>query len=132
MLCRRRSDRRGALTVEFALTFSLVMLFFWGAFECARANILLHSMASASYEAARVAIVPGATSGEARAAAQNVLNVIGARDAEILVTPDPLPLTAEQVSVRITLPMNSNGYVAPLFFRDKVLDKTTTLSREKL
>ncbi len=56
------------MTVEFAICFPLLLLFFFAAFEFCRANMIRQTADNAAYEGARRAIVPGATAEDARAA----------------------------------------------------------------
>ena len=63
---RRAARRRGATTVELALTLPILFLLVFGAIEFSRAHMLQHTTEIAATEAARQAIVPGATAEECR------------------------------------------------------------------
>ena len=58
-------QRHGAATVEFAVVLPLLVLLVFGSVELTRGLMLRHSADNAAYEAARTAIVPGATAEEA-------------------------------------------------------------------
>ena len=50
-------------------------------------NVLRHTADNAAYEAARYAMVPGATAAEAKAKANALLKIIGTRNAVVTVSP---------------------------------------------
>jgi hypothetical protein len=72
-------------------------------------------------------MVPGATAAEARTEATNLLNIVGARDAQITVTPSVLTPETDQVTVNITIPMNRNGLIVPRFTAAKSIRASSTL-----
>jgi Flp pilus assembly protein TadG len=117
--------------VEFALTAPIFFLFLLAAFEFGWLNVIRHTADNAAYEASRTAIVPGATATEARAKANNLLNIVGARAATITVTPAILTPETNQVTVDIDIPMNSNGLIVPRFTRNKTIHSTSTLRTER-
>ena len=117
--------------MEFALTAPILFLFVMGAIEFSRANMLVHTTSIAAVEAARVGIVPGATSAECLAAAMQELGVVGITDASIDVNPVVLENGTTQVTVALTVPINgTNGYMLPKFFLGKRIFKSVTLQRE--
>ena len=63
---RRRPDRTAAAAVEFAIVATIFFLLVIAAFEFGRMNVIRHTADNAAYEAARHAMVPGATVAEAR------------------------------------------------------------------
>ena len=95
-----------------------------------RANNLLHSADNAAYEAARQGIVPGASADSVTAAANDVLSAVGARNAQIDVTPTVITDETNKVTVNIAIPMNSNGLVAPFFLKNQVIRSEMTMIRE--
>ena len=124
-------DRRGAAAVEFALTAPVFFLFLLAAFEFGWLNVIRHTADNAAYEAARTAMVPGATAAEARAKANSLLNIVGARAAQITVTPATLTPESDQVTVEIDIPMNRNGLIVPRFTRNKTIHSSSTLRTER-
>lgn len=124
-------QRRGAALVEFALTVPIFFLFLLAAFEFGWLNVVRHTADNAAYEAARTAMVPGATVAEAAAKANSILNVVGARSATITVTPNPITTATTQVKVEIDLPMNRNALVVPKFTGATVLHSESTLKTER-
>jgi Flp pilus assembly protein TadG len=127
---RRRSYRRGAALVEFALTSSLLFLIVFTAIEFMRVNTIVNTSENAAYEGARTAIVPGATAADAIAAAQSILNVIGTRNAVVSVDPQAVEINTLEITVTVQVPLDANSFIVPQFFLGKTLTKACTLSRE--
>jgi Flp pilus assembly protein TadG len=103
---RRRSMRRacwGVVTVEFAICAPILFFFFFAALEFSRVNMIRQSVENAVYEGSRRGIVPGATAADCRAAAQNVLNTVMARNATIDVTPAVIVQDTPEVTVAVAV-----------------------------
>ena len=129
---RRAGPRRGATTVEFALVAPVFFLVLMSMFEFSRLNVLRHTADNAAYEAARAAIVPGATTDDARAEAQRLLTVVGARGATIDFNPRTITRDTEEVTVTVSLPLDRNGWVVPRFTRGKTLTSRSTMRTERV
>src|SRR6185295_7284523 len=93
---RRSKLRRGAVAVEFAITAPIFFLFLLAAFEFGWMNVIRHTADNAAYEAARAAMVPGATAAEAKTKANSILGVVGARGAIVTVTPATLDIQTKE------------------------------------
>jgi Flp pilus assembly protein TadG len=128
---RHLGQRRGAAVVEFALTAPVFFLFLLAAFEFGWLNVMRHTADNAAYEAARTAMVPGATVAEATAKANRILNAVGARSVTITVTPNPITTATTQVKVEVDLPMSNNALVVPKFTKTTVLHSEATLKTER-
>ena len=131
LLCRAARGRRGAAAVEFAITAPIFFLFLLAAFEFGWLNVIRHTADNAAYEAARTAMVPGATAAEARNKANGLLRVVGARGAKVNVTPSVLTPGTEQVTVEIDIPMNRNALITPRFAKNGTLHSESTLRTER-
>jgi len=127
----RRSSRRGATVVEFALVAPIFFLFLLTSFEFGWLNVMRHTADNAAYEAARNAMVPGATAAEAVAKANSILKIVGARDAKVTVTPSVLTTSTKEVTVAVDLPMNRNALIVPHFTKDRTLHSSSTLRTER-
>jgi Flp pilus assembly protein TadG len=129
----RRSGaiRRGATAVEFAMTAPIFFLFLLAAFEFGWLNVIRHTADNAAYEAARTVIVPGATSAEARAKADGLLRIVGARGAIVTVTPSNVTTETDQVTVAIDVPMQRNGLIVPRFTSSTTIHSESTLRTER-
>jgi Flp pilus assembly protein TadG len=128
---KNRNQRRGATAVEFAITAPVFFLFLLAAFEFGWLNVLRHTADNAAYEAARAAIIPGATAADAQAKADNLLKIVGARSSTITVTPNPVTVDTEKVTVSIEVPMNKNGLIVPRFTGKTKILASSTLRTER-
>ena len=129
-MTHKATKRRGAATVEFAMTCGLAFLFFFAAFEFCRAAMVRHGVDDAVYEATRTGVVPGASAADVEASANAILATVGIRDADVEVTPDPINPDDAEVTVRISAPMDSNGFLAPIFLRGMRIERNLTMQRE--
>jgi|SRR4051812_48175351 hypothetical protein len=130
--CRNvRRSRRGAAAVEFAITAPVFFLFLLAAFEFGWLNVMRHTADNAAYEAARAAMVPGATAADATNKANGLLNIVGARGATVVITPSVITPTTKDVTVAIDIPMNRNGLIVPRFTQKTVLHSESTLRTER-
>jgi len=127
-LLRRR--RCGATTVEFALVAPILFLFFFAALEFTRANMIRNTAENAAYEGAREAILVGGTPERAVNRTNEMLGVIGVFNAEVSVTPETITSNTKEVTIDITIPLNSNGYGVSRFFSGANLTVSSTYQRE--
>jgi Flp pilus assembly protein TadG len=123
--------KRGVAAVEFAITAPVFFLFLLAAFEFGWLNVIRHTADNAAYEGARAAMVPGATAAEATAEANSILNIVGARGAQVTITPATLTTSTTAVTVAVDVPMNRNGLIVPRFTSKKTLHTESTLRTER-
>ncbi len=128
---KAQTNRRGAAAIEFALTAPFFFLFLLAAFEFGWLNVIRHTADNAAYEAARAAMVPGATAAEATTKANNLLGIVGARAAKVKVKPPVLTPETDQVTVAIDIPMNRNGLIVPRFTKKTTIHSSSTLRTER-
>jgi Flp pilus assembly protein TadG len=128
---RLRRSRKGAVAVEFAITAPIFFLFLLAAFEFGWLNVMRHTADNAAYEAARAAMVPGASAADATAKANAILNVVGARGAKVSVTPSVITNSTTDVTVAVDIPMSSNGLITPRFTGNTTLHSVSTLKTER-
>jgi Flp pilus assembly protein TadG len=128
----RRRGRSGAVVVEFAICVPILFLFFFAALEFSRVNMIRQTIENATYEGSRRGIVPGATANDCRNAAQLVLNTVSTNDATITVVPSVITPDTSKVTVTISVPVDSNSWITPLFFENKTLTNSMTMRRERL
>ena len=127
----RKQSRRGAVTVEFALAFPILLFTIFTGIEFARVNMIRNTIENAAYEGARTGIVPGATSTECEAAAQEIIDLIG------VVGATPVASAIEDDSTTITVTVSvplttSNGYITPKYYLGKSLQSSITLPIEEI
>jgi len=124
-------NRAGTTLVEFAIVVPIFFLLILAAFEFGRLNIIRHTADSAAYEAARHAMVPGATAGEAIAKANDMLSIVGTSGATVTVSPAVLGPDIEEILVSISIPMDQNGFIAPRFTRGQIITAQSRLKTER-
>ncbi len=130
---RRQTNRRrrGVAAVEFALVAPVFFILMIAAFEFGRLNVVRHTADNAAYEAARHAMVPGATADEAIAKANGILAVVGARGATVSVSPATLGPEVDQITVTVDVPMSQNGWITPRITSSSVIRASSTLRTER-
>lgn len=117
--------------MEFAIVAPIFFLFVVAAFEFGRLNVIRHTADNAAYEAARRAMVPGATVAEATTEAQRILRIVGTRGATVNVMPATLGPDVDEITVTVNVPMNQNGWITPRFTRATTIQATSTLRTER-
>ncbi len=123
-------QRAGATAVEFSLTLPILLIFLFATFELGRGNMMLNTTEAAAYEAARVAIVPGATVAEAEAAAQTILATAGIDQFSFSIVPSDLNTASETVEVTINVSYADNSLMVPDFLDGARFVRTCVLNRE--
>src|SRR3954451_16031173 len=98
---RTAHSRGGAVAVEFAITAPIFFVFLLAAFEFGWLNVIRHTADNAAYEAARAAMVPGATAADATAKANGMLQIVGARGARVSISPSTITNSTTEVNVTI-------------------------------
>jgi len=126
----RDSIRRGAVSVEFAITAGLAFLFFFGAFEFARVAMIRGTMDNAVYEGARVGITPGATASDVEKKVRDILGFSLIRSSTIIVSPNPIQFNSKTISVTVDLPLEKNTFSPAPFFKGKSIQRTIQMKRE--
>ncbi len=122
---KRGGQRRGASTVEFAMTVPLVFLFFFASVEFGRVYMIRQSIENATYEAARRGLVPGTPNGEIRQTAAAVLSAVSVSRPKIRVSQND-----EQVTVSVSVKVKDHAWITPLFFHKSRLSSTLTLNKD--
>lgn len=126
----KERQRKGAVVVELALTLPLLFLMLFGAVELSHANMLLHTAEAAAYEGARQGILPGATAGDCRRAAREVLDIGRVRRASVRITPTNLGTESDTVKVRVTIRYRRNTIITPIYTDSLVIRRECELIRE--
>jgi hypothetical protein len=90
-----------------------------------------HAAENAAYEAARHAIVPGATAAEATARANAMLGVFGVQGTTVVITPDPLTAADDELTVTVTIPLDQNAWFIPRFASGRTVSGVSKLRTER-
>lgn len=99
-------------------------------FEVSQANLMRHGAESAAYEAARAAIVPGATNQDVTRAAERTLASVGVTNFTISTTPSNIRTNTTELEVRVQIPLDQNMTFAT-FVRGVNFTGQCRLSRER-
>ena len=118
----RRTKRRGAAAVEFAVVVPLLILFFFSALEFGRMHMVRHTMQNAAYEAARHGLAPNVSDDDIRRAAEIVLRSAAVRNAHVSVSHGNADVT-----VVISASFSDQGWFSPLYFRNSLVTSSMTL-----
>jgi len=131
-LRKARASRRGTAVVEFAIVAPVFFMLIITSFEFGRLNVIRHTADNAAYEAARHAIVPGATSAEAVDMANSLLRIVGTRGARVSVNPPTLGPSVNSVTVTVEVPMAQNGWIAPRLTSASTMRSVSTMRTENI
>lgn len=123
--------KRGAALVEFAMVMPILMMFFYGMIELSRVLLLQHTVDTASYEGARFAIVPGATSQDAVDCASKLLATGKLKSAKITVTPTVITEDTPVITVLVEVPIRENAWMTPFWFKKGSVKSEVTLITER-
>ncbi|MBX3421215.1 MAG: pilus assembly protein [Pirellulaceae bacterium] len=99
--------RRGAATIETAVTLPVLVLLVFGSIEIANGVFLKQTLTVAAYEGARVATRPGATRAQARQRVQEILAARNVNNRTITISPAVDANTSR--GTRVTVTVSSNG-----------------------
>ncbi|MEQ1906766.1 MAG: TadE/TadG family type IV pilus assembly protein [Pirellulaceae bacterium] len=128
----RTTNRSGTTTIEFAVAAPVVLLIIFGCIEITRMSLLLNLAQDACYDAARHAMVEGATTAEATARAQQVLAMFGTKNATIQINDgNGITSTSTHVKVNISIPMRDNAYVLKYFYTNRFINAAFSLKLER-
>ena len=109
---RRRSSRRGAVLVEFAVCLPVIVTIVFGTIEACEMIHLKRSVTQAAYEGARTAIVPGTTAGQAQLAVQQLLDDRSITGSTISISPTSTIAAAPgtYIAVDVMAPVSGNAF----------------------
>jgi len=127
---RLGNARRGTVMVEFAVVAPLLFLFLFAGFEFCRVAMIRHTVDNAIYEGARRGIIPGGTSAEVTAEAERVLSTIGLTTFSLNVSPALIDDTVDEITVRLTVPLDANTFVPAQYFIGQEITRELTMRRE--
>lgn len=130
----KRGLRRGVTAVEFAIVAPVFFLILIASIELSRLSVMRNTADHAAYEAARIALVPGATAGEAVAAANQLMDVVGTNGAQVIVNPAVLNDDTTEVTVTVAVDFNQNALLVPRFLPEgsSTVSGTSTLRTERV
>ena len=125
-LSNRGPERKGALTVEFAIVAPMIFLLFVGSLELTALNFARQTAGNASYEAARKLIIPGGTAAQAQAEGLRQMNIAGMGTGATVTITD----TTTSVAATVSVPASSVSWGLVRFCSGYTLRQTCTLTKE--
>ena len=127
---KRKSDRWGATTVEFALCLPILFSLLFGILEFSRVTQLQQSTRLAAFEGARAGISLNATTSDVQTAVNRVMAAVVISNYTTTVTPSPLTYTSSSVCVSVSLAPNNNAWFTCFVSSGKSISASVTLLRE--
>jgi len=124
----KRSDRRGATVVEFAITFPVLLLVVFGSIELTRVAMLRHTANHAAYVGTRRGIIPGADATDVVLAVEQHLRTVGIQGAVVTVSPAIIGDDTTLVDVEVTFPVSENSLVVPEFVSGDIIGNSVMLT----
>jgi Flp pilus assembly protein TadG len=126
-------QRKGLVTVEYAVVLSLVFVVLWGIIEMGRMVLVADCLIQAAQEGARVGIVPGSTSAQVTAEVNTILSGSFVSGATVTTTPSDITTlkTAQPLTVSVSVPFSSVSWLpTPQFLKNKVLKTSCVMLKE--
>ena len=105
----RRRNRLGATAIEFALVAPLVLAIVFGLFEISRVMTVSDAMKTSVIAGAREAGVAQTNASEVRREIEAILDLFGIYNRQIVVTPETIDNSVIEVSIDVTIPLNSDN-----------------------
>ncbi len=128
----KKSRRKGAVAVEFALVLPLLLLALFGFFEISRASMIQHATEASAYEGARAGIIPGATQQEIEDQVGFILNTVGVTDFTVNVEQNRAVDSILKVRVTVNVPFSATTTGNLFFPADASFTGQTELGQETL
>ncbi len=110
-MVRPSRQRTAAAVVELAVVIPVILVIFYALIEISRLLLLQHTADAAAYEGARHAMVPGATSSDAIAAANVLLQADGLKGTTIKVEPAEITEATSVITVEVLIPAAQNSWL---------------------
>ena len=128
----RRSERRGAAAVEFAIIAPIFILLMLGMIEVGRGVMVQQVLTNASRVGARRAIVLSTTMQQAKDAAEDYADAAGVSTVTAAVSPDPASADpGDEITVTVTVDFANVTWIpSPWFMGGKVLTATSVMRKE--
>jgi len=123
--------RRGVAVSELAVTLPILVLLCFGTLEACGMFHLKQSLAIASYEAARVALIPETLTDDVKYQAELILTGRGVTDFTVTVSPDvETANVGDFIAVTSTADCSSNSIIGSVFFGGKQVTSRVEMRKE--
>lgn len=122
----RRSRRRGATTVEFAIVCPIFLLFIFGLFECYSAFRVHSEVVTSLARGGREASILTASNADIESSVRDSLAVFGISDPQIVVEPAVIDSQTPEIDISVTIaPGAENGLFTYRYFADDIVKSIT-------
>ena len=121
---RRRSQRRGALSVEMAICIPVILALFFGMWEWSRVEMIKHVCQNTCFQGARFGTLPGSTDASTEAKVLDMLEMYSVENAIVDAT---FNVGDGSSTVTVSVPLDSNVNVGYAFFKGKYITASMTL-----
>ena len=131
----RRTKRRGAAVVEFAVVAPVFFLLIFGMIEYGRLVMVQQVLTNASREGARVGVLDGSTKSDVTTAVNNYLSSAKITGSTLTVTPDPPSSAAygAPVTITVSVPFTKVSWLpSPMFLGGTTVTATSVMRRESV
>lgn len=108
---RSNTNRKGAVSVEFAMVVPIVLLALLGLIEWGRFEMIRQVTSTATFNAARTGTISGATDIDVETKVNNILAVYFITDATTTTT-----FSEDHVTVNVQVPVGPNAFFLSKFF----------------
>ena len=136
----RRSDRRGASVVEFAVVAPVFIVLVFGMIEFGRMIMVQQLLTNAAREGARTAVIGDSNTNQVKSIVENYLDDTSVDKDAITVAIyvngseeiDPTEAaTGSPIKIEVSVPLDDVGWLpAPWFLGGRTLTTTSTMRRE--
>jgi Flp pilus assembly protein TadG len=126
---RKRIIRTGAAVVEFAIVANVVILLIMTCIEFARLNMVRNLAQDAAYFGARQAVVPGATSQEARDVADRIMSSM--LSGGYIINVSDINSDSAEVAVTVAIQLHEVALFVPLFLPDSSIQTQAKMRTER-
>ncbi len=125
-------NRQGVAIVEMAVTLPVLVLIVLGTIEASSMIFISQSCEIAAYEGARIAIVPGSTSGNVESGCLAILNARNVDSASVVVTPADFETHpyGTPIRVAVTADCAANALFSPWFYVGRSATADVTMMKE--
>ena len=119
----KRRNRRGATAVEFAMVAPIVFLLVLGLMEWARFEMIRQVSSTATFSAARIGTLPGATEAEVEQRVTDILDIYSIDASTVDAT-----ISDGESNIDIDIKMSDNSLFLKQFFGNMVIQRSFTLN----
>jgi Flp pilus assembly protein TadG len=127
-----KRKRRGSALTEFALVLPLLVLILFATVETCSMIHLQQALKVATYEGARVSLIPGTTPANVEAAVKQVLSDRRISGGNVSVTPTDYPKQTPGTFIKVTTtaPAKGNSLVGAWFYGGRTLTTSVEMMKE--